>query len=451
VAHQKLGKIYSEVGRGHDARRQLEQARHLAEDLAVDSPGDLAITECLLKTYNGLGLLDLADREATKARRSFARAVALAQAITKAEPRRPGARRGLISAYLELGRAYGFEGNLDEAEVWFGRSLAMADRWFRDEPGNTQAAEMQAWSYRKLADMRKHQGDPAGARKFYLEAIRIGHGLLAAEPANAEFKQNLGVALHDLARLLLSQRELTLSRPSFQEAERLFLELTLADPEDLQSQIWLVRAQADFGRMEREEREFPRAAAHFRSARDRLALLKKEGRLDGRADLGVHFLDDLTQDLRDCESVSLALADLPSVVARPPEEARRLLLMRARVQASQGQLADVRQSLEALCGLKAGQAADLYDQARCLAEGAACLDDVRWTPDTTPQRTPLRERCTARALALLSQAVERGFDDLPRLENDGALVSLRQQPAYRALLLRHKDAAPAAPHPSGVD
>lgn len=447
VAHQKLGKIFQEVGRHADARRQLEQAQRLAEHLAAAAPRDLSITECLLKTYNGLGLLNLAEHRGPGAMFSFTRAVQLAQILVAADPKGEPARRNLISAYLELGRAYGFGGNLGEAEVWFNKSLDLSNQWTREAPGNTQAAELKAWSYRKLADMRKLSLDPAKARKFYLEAIRLGHGLLAAEPANAEFKLNLAVALHDLARLSLAQRELVQARPPFQEAERLLLELTLADPENLGTQIWLIRAQCDLARLEREEQEFARAAAQFRSARDRLRRLRREGRLDGREELRVHLIHDLDLEIRDCESVSVALGDLGAVRSRPPGEAIRLLLVRARTRASQGQLAEVVAALEALCRLESEQAGDLFEQARCLAEAAGCLDDVRWPGIPAPDRHTLRTRCHDRALAVLARAVERGFDDLERLETDIALAGLRRTPAYRDLVLRLKTPPPSAPGP----
>ena len=93
-----------------EARRQLDQARGLAEKLAAATPNDLAVAECLRDAMAGLGAVCIHDRQYAEARDLLHRVVTLSEQIAQRGPRRAGARRGLIEAYLELGRAYGFDG-----------------------------------------------------------------------------------------------------------------------------------------------------------------------------------------------------------------------------------------------------------------------------------------------------------------------------------------------------
>ena len=165
VAHQKLGEIYQQIGRTNEARRQLDQARGLAEKLAAATPNDLAVAECLRDALAGLGAVRIHDHQYAEARDLLHRVVTLSEQIAQRGPRRAGARRGLIEAYLELGRAYGFDGQHAESERCYQRMHDLAERWVNDEPANLSARDLLASSYRKLADERKIVGDHDAARR----------------------------------------------------------------------------------------------------------------------------------------------------------------------------------------------------------------------------------------------------------------------------------------------
>jgi tetratricopeptide (TPR) repeat protein len=281
VAHQELGEIFRQVGRSRDARRQLEEARRLAEDLVAAWPREVAIKESLIKACLGLGELSLMAGRFAEAKTHFRRAVELTDAIAVAVPRRAAARRGVVEAYLQLGRAFGFNGELDQAAAWFRKTRDLARRWAEDEPGNTEARDILATSYRKLADMRKLGNDPEAARSHYLTAIAIGREVLAAEPSAPEFQAHLAIAVHDLAGLAYHQGRFREARPLFQEAERLLTALIWADPDDLKAQLKLVAVHRDLGNLERDEQRSAAAADLYRLALERLLRLEGEGRLEG--------------------------------------------------------------------------------------------------------------------------------------------------------------------------
>jgi tetratricopeptide (TPR) repeat protein len=302
VAHQMLGDTYRQLGRSDDARRQYEQARRLAEDLAVATPDHLAIAECLRGTYLGLGELGIRSENFAAAEEDFRRVVDLAEAIEAADPGRVGARRGRLEAYFELGRALAFAHKYGEADVWFWKMHDLAERWIVDEPGNTRAKDLLATSYRKLADSRKLSGDPDAAREAYIKGIAIAREVLDAEPASEEYQQHLAIALHDLAGVEYGRRRLAEARPLLVEAERRFAQLVAADPEGLDDQIWLVLAQRDFAKLDRDEGQFARALDRFDQALRRMRRLEKEGRLEDRPrSFKERTITELERGVDDCK------------------------------------------------------------------------------------------------------------------------------------------------------
>jgi tetratricopeptide (TPR) repeat protein len=434
VAHQKLGDIFHQVGRTADARRQLEQAHRLAEQLAVGSPGDLAIAECLERACLGLGEMSLSAGQYGEAKTYFHRGVDLAESITRTDPNRPEARRGLLQGYFQLGRSYSFSGALPEAEVWFRKMHDLAERWSEEDPENTRARDMLASSYRKLADIRKLSHDFPAARDDYLKAVAIGRTLLETDPESIESKANLATALNDLANIAYLCRDFAEARPPYREAERLFSELVAADPDNLAIQIRLILAQIDVGRLERDESRFAAAVDFYGRALERLLRLERQGRLEGHPIFKTQRIPELRDEIANCEAAPIALESLDAVRSRPPRVATRLLLIRAKLLSAQRRQPELLATVEALCDL------DLKDPEDCLTlarSRAVCLNLL----GTSPDRSSLRTRCTDRALAALDRAIALGFRDADRLEKDDDLAPLRAIPGYQARVDRIKDFA----------
>jgi tetratricopeptide (TPR) repeat protein len=430
VAHEKLGDIFRQVGRAQDARRQYEQARQLAEGLAVAAPADLAITKCLREAYLGLGELDLLGERTAEAKKDFHRVVDLAEAIAAAEPTSDAARSDQIVAYSRLGHAYNWHFELAEAEALYRKMHDLAVRWVAVAPANTQARDMLASSYYRLAGIRGLADDFPAARADYLKAIAIGREALASEPENAAFQTHPALALHDLAVLAHDRLEFAEARPRFREAEQLLTKLVQADPEDLETQLLLVHVQYNFGRLERDELRFERALAIYRPALERLLKLDREGRLEGRPAFKHAHIDSLKTELADCSDPSMVAGDLEAIRSRPPRVASRLLRIRARAMAAQGRQTEFKAMAEALYALEATEAEDLWALARSLGECILYLDGVRWADSSATPLEALRQRCAERAVALLARAVEAGFRNVKLIERNNALKPLRQHPTY---------------------
>ena len=170
--------------------------------------------------------------------------------------------------------------------------------------------------------MKKFSQDYVEARRLYLRAIEIGEALLEGTPDSFEFRTHLAIALDDLAGVARKQGRFQEARPLFQEAERHFRELVRADPEHLDSRLALLHTQYNCALLDRDESQFDAAIAGFRGVRDRLSVLKREGRLEERRGL---FVDTtaLDKEIASCEAASRvprtprSTAD-PSQAIKPP-------------------------------------------------------------------------------------------------------------------------------------
>ncbi|HEV3166333.1 MAG TPA: serine/threonine-protein kinase, partial [Isosphaeraceae bacterium] len=442
VAHQKLGDIFRQVGRLTEARRQYELARRLSEGLADPAHRTLPIKECLRGTYYGLGALVLKEGQNRAAIDYFQRVVDLAEGIVQTDPIREGARRALLEAYLQLGRAYSFALDLNSAETWFHKMHDSAENWASEEPQNWQVKDLLASSYRKLGDVRKLSHDPEPARRDYLKAIAIGREILAAEPGTVAYKGHLAIALDDLAGVSFHQGRVEEARSLYQEAGRLFNEQAEADPESSDAQHWLLRAQFNLASLERDDQRYAEGADLYRRALERVLRLKREGKIELSPERNWERIELLKQQLSDCQAAPIALGPLDVIQARPAAEAARLLLFRARTMAAHARPDEALSAIKALCDLKVGETDDLIEIAQSLASCIGTLAAIPAADPPSQDLLALRQLCANRAVAALASAIDRGFTDVRRLENEKAFASLSQQPGYRQLLDRLRASSP---------
>jgi tetratricopeptide (TPR) repeat protein len=436
VAHQLLGDIFRELGRTDDALKQYHFARLLAENLAAASPRDLAVADCLGRTFAGLGELSLDAGQTGEAVQHLRRVVEIAETTAAIQPDHGEARRAQLEAYFRLGRALGFDHNLKDAEVWFQKMHDLAERWGTLEPGNNQAHDLLAISYRKLGDVRKLTGNLAAARADYVKAVALGHQVVKAEPANAEFKIHLGLALDDLAMTLRRLGQIPEAGPPEQQSEQLFAELAQADPDELANQLRLIQTRLNRARVEMDLFQLATAKALLQSARDGLLQLDRDGKLDGRPREKARLLPEIDGELAACQALTATPADLKALPSRSLQDACRLLRIRAGVFSVAGKWGDFVTVADAISRMDASEAEELYELGRSLARCVDLLDHGATRPQKAIDVQTLRLRYRDRALAFLARAIERGLPNTRRLNDDAFLAPLRRDPTFRQLTER---------------
>jgi tetratricopeptide (TPR) repeat protein len=344
----------------------------------------------------------------------------------------------LIEAHLELGRAHGFNGERTAAEGCYRKMHDLAERWVQIEPSNLLARDLLATSYRKLADERKLVGDYPAARAYYQSAVAIVRKVLASAPEDFVFKRHLAVATDDLAGVARNQGRVAEARALFEESARLFGEQAAADPDDIESQMRLMHVESRSARLERDEQQFPRAAELFRRAALRQQRLDPElanGTSSPRTQ-GTYFLKT---EIAACDLAPKALADPGFALSRPAAEACLLLMIRVRALAGEGRESDALASAQALCDLAATDTGELYLQAQALSACVRQLDDSRWPQGPEPRREQVRRRCAERAIAALTQATERGLEDVSASAFQDVISPLRAYPGSEKLADRLRE------------
>ncbi len=444
VAHQKLGDIFREIGHTGDALRQYEFSRQLAEVLATTSPRDLAILDCQLRTFAGLGELSLQASRNAEAVQHLQRVVDLAEQTAELNPDRGQVRSTLLEAYFRLGRAHSFNRDLDQGEIWFRKMHDLAEQWSEEEPGNIRTRDLLSTSYRKLADVRKLSGDNAAARTDYLKAIKLDRALVLADPLNPDIKLHLALALDDLATTLRRLGQLTEAEPYAQESEKLYIELVHADPDDVDNQVRLLQTQYNCGCLEMDLLRLPAAAVHLRRALDGLTELDHQGKLDGRPRDKNQLLEPFQAELAACEAVGRSPGNVDALKSRPTRQACRLLRIRAGVLAAEGRSSELAATAKALLGIDADQAGDLYELGRSLAWCAGYLDHYTGPEPAAQELRALRQQFADRSIAVLVRAFEHGLRNPRRLDVDAALDPVRQHAGFRQLAERVAATNPSA-------
>jgi tetratricopeptide (TPR) repeat protein len=438
VAHQKLGEILRQIGRADDARRQLDSALRLAEHLIVANPGDLAVAECLRDACLAIGELLVRDERPREAAPYFRRALEQAEVIVEALPGRAGARFGLSESYHRLGRALDAFEEFAEAEACFHAMHEQALNWAAAEPGDLAARDMLASSYLRLGRVRGFYHDYAASAGAYRQAVAIAREVFEVKPKDSRAKTHLALALLDSAMLALETRDYIKARPLLMEAERLYAELAAADPEDREAQVWLVHAWYQFGRLERGEEQFAKAVERFGGALDRLRQLDREGKLEGRPAFKFRHMRVLQQDLAFCSAAPRVLEEIPVAGKQAPYVTVNLLRLRARRLAELRRGEELASTIEALGALDEGDWEDRYNLARALASCLPYLEGDRSAVKPAIARSELRHRCSVRALAALSRAIDLGFRNALSLEVVADFAPIRESPAFSRLVEKAK-------------
>jgi hypothetical protein len=182
----------------------------------------------------------------------------------------------------------------------------------------------------------------------------------------------------------------------------------------------------------------PAATKHLKRSIDGLLKLDRQGKLDGRPHEKNEVLPAYRAELAACEAVAATAGDLSALKAQSSQQASRLLRIRVGVLAAEGRFGELVATADALLGMNAEHAEDLYELGRSLAWCAGYLDQSTTAKPATQELKTLRQRFGDRAVAVLVRAVEQGLRDARRLEVDVVLAPIRQHAGFPEITARIK-------------
>jgi tetratricopeptide (TPR) repeat protein len=369
-----------------------------------------------------------------------------AQTVEAAKPDEAGARAGLIEAHHHLGRAQEAQNQrLPEAEKQFRAMHELAARWVQSEPESVAARDLLASSYSRLGRVLRRRNDASAAGTSYRRAIELAQEVLGRQPKNLEYKFHLALAVIDSAIFALDRQKYSDARPLLEQSERLFEELVAADPEDRENQVWLVHTLYQYGRLERDEDHYAKAEDDFRRALESLRRLDGAGKLEGRPAFKYRHVQSLEREIAYCSAAPRILENPTTARSTVPYVTIKLLLLRARRLAERSRIAEMTDTARKLCAFEDGDGSDQFTLARALATCVRYLENDPLQGLSDRERSDLKRRCTDRAVAALSRALDKGFTDLFDLNATVDMDPIRGDPGFQELVLRLKEReAPAS-------
>ena len=130
AALSQLAAALARMGRNGEAMKKLQAAIRIRLDQSRRDPGHFVIRQQLLRGYNQMAGLLLANGDPDAAREQHLQAVALAEELAAAVPDNLVARRDLADTYEALGKY--FEGrDRSQSRVWYQKSLDIWTGWPR--------------------------------------------------------------------------------------------------------------------------------------------------------------------------------------------------------------------------------------------------------------------------------------------------------------------------------
>jgi tetratricopeptide (TPR) repeat protein len=330
-------------------------------------------------TQKSLGNLFKDQRKFTLAQATIRQALAIAEKLVDEFPEVPDYRGILANSHNDLGVAFGHQGKIREAEASYRAGLASWEKLAADFPAVPDYRKSLAVLYSNVGQVLRVQGKQE-AEPVLRQGLAIGEKLVDEYPTVPDYRCVLGMIQSSLGSTFL-----------------------LVNKEPEKALPWCDKAIAT-----QEE------------------ALRRGGSLDPvqrtlRQAHG-HRADALSTLQRHAE----ALKDYDKLVELAPEPERPL-----------------RRSVRAVGRMRAGQVAAAIEEAEELAKegdsivlyNVACVYALASkSPKDNPISPELQAKYAERAIALLRQAVAKGYGNAHEMKNDDDLKSLRPRDDFQKLL-----------------
>jgi serine/threonine protein kinase/tetratricopeptide (TPR) repeat protein len=484
------GVVWHAAGQPDKAEAALGEALALLKPLAAEFPNRPEFRQTLALAYNGLGILRRDLGRPDDAEAAWNEGLKLQKKLVKDFPDRPDYRSQLAGSLYNLAVLLDKNRRPKDAEAAWAHALALHKKLAADFPGDPSHADGQAATLAALAPLLLVTGRADEAEKACDEAVTIGKRLTAAFPDRPAFRQGLALTFNNLGVVLHSRQREAEAEAAFKDALAVWDRLVDEFPEQPFFRQKQARTYSNLGSVQNARHRPREAEAAFSRS---LAVWKKLAedfprRLDFRQELARSY-DNFGRWLhaarrgpegekawRDCLAVcEQSVADFPKVAdlrndlagtlvnlaglhRQRREYAAALALLEQARPHHQAALAAqpahptyrqfYRNYLLALAGCRQGlkdhaQVADVadelarfgYDPAKDTYHAAALLGRCALLADET-RRKELARTYADRSLALLHQAVARGYKDAAFLKQDRSLEPLRARAEFQALLAK---------------
>jgi len=419
ASHNDLGVSLGALGKRADAESAYRSALAILDPLTKESPDVPEYRSRQGLSYNNLGHLLYQQGKKADAETACVAAVTILEKLATDFPRVPEYRDRLATSYGGLGTLLVGRGKTTEGEAAYRRMLALFEKLATDFPSAPDYRSRLGTSLASLAGLLMNSGRLIEAEAAYRQALDVHEKLATEFPALPRCGRDLARTLNDLGVLFIRAGKPQEAEASFRRQLATVEKLTADFPSVIQYQIQLADSYLNLSTTSSDRGEHELALdwfakvirtlepvlqrePHHSAGRKRL-LTAYSGRAEALAKLGRH---------------AEALSDWDRALASDDGSTRtKLLFCRAYALARADQPANAAAQADLLLPMLK-DAGEVYDAACVLAQASAAAKD-----DTA-------DRLAARAVAVLRQALARGFADIPHLLRDTDLDPIRRRDDY---------------------
>jgi tetratricopeptide (TPR) repeat protein len=401
----ELANNYTDLGHLRELRRKYaeaeaayNQALELKEKLAVEASDASRYHLERAITLSHMGQLLRKQAKYAESEKVYRQALNIQQEQLKGATPTTKDRQWLAGSFSGLGIALAELGREEEAATAFRRSLEVQKGLTEDFPNVIEHRQALASGYNNLGYFLTRQKKDAEAEEPYRQALELRKKMVAQAGPVPGYRKQLAESYHNLAHVLSVTRRPKEAESAWRAALEIWKQLVVDLPQVPNIQNGLAGTLSNLAVLHNQRREFDAAVAFLEQA-------------------GPHFQAALKARPKDTDFRE-SYRDYLAALA----ESRLGLADHARLAAVADELA----------GFGYQPAKDTYTAASYLCRCMTLADKHTQLADA--KRRELARSYADRALALLRQAVERGFNDAVQLKKDPDFEPLRAREEYRKLV-----------------
>jgi len=386
------------AGRMKEAESSFTEALAIQQKLVSEFPGRLEYRQDLGANFMNMGILLRATNRPKEAETAYAESLAIYKQLVADYPALPELRNQLALSENNIARLYLNTARPQDAEAAYTAAIAIHRKLVADYPTRPDFRLQLARSLNNFGSMLKNREHAAEAEKLHLEAVTITKQLIAEYPTPPEFRQELANSHNNLGTVYRVVDRLPESEAAQLEALMIKRQLSAEFPTHPDFHQSLAGSYLNLANVCNQREDYAAAKNYLEQALPHhRAALKINPR---HPDYRVNYRN--------------SLRTLASTNAWLNDQAGALL---------------VAQAIQSL-GWEPGT--DAYSAARSLSQCIPIAEKIK-TLDTA-QRQEAAKFYADQSMALLRDAVAKGWKNIAQTQKDPDLDGLRQRDDFQQLL-----------------
>ncbi|HEV3260669.1 MAG TPA: protein kinase [Gemmataceae bacterium] len=445
LAYKRLGDISRLLGEHERAKDAYDQAIGLLGQLATENPSEPEHRHNLAASYTYLGEVLRVTSRPDEAQAAYDRARDLEQALVADFPGKPEYKKELARVHYNLGILFKDTKQPLKAEKAFGEAIRLLQELVTAFGDNPDYRQHLARGYLNLGPVLRAAGRPEKAREVYQEAIRLQTDLMTRHPLVPDYRHELGVTYINLGYLLESLHRTADAEAAYRQARELFDKLVFYFPSVPVYRKELANTLNNLAIVRAHAKNWPAAEALWRQALRQFTDLAAENAdvpdYQGSVGMALGNLGWLLlqekQPAQACRQLRDAIRHVRIALNANARNPMFLTALRDQLEyladalVQLGEHAEAARTAEALPAIFQDNPRDCYLAAAFLARCATLAEnDARLAKD---ERRAVATRYADRTLALLEEAVARGYKDVDSLDKE-PFAALRRRDDFNKRL-----------------